>query len=163
MRGLRFFTLGILFLAAGCAQNADRKSAKAQKMGQRKTVRTTAYTHSEGSHRRYGSKNALGTRLQAGRLNSAAADWSRFPVGTKFRIVEVDKEYIIDDYGSALVGTETIDLYVPSRQLMRRWGVRRVTMELVQLGSYEKSLQLLKTRLRNRHVRAMVHDLQDRL
>jgi hypothetical protein len=49
-------------------------------------VRTTAYTHDESDHIVYGVKNAIGTNLKFGNVRSAAADWSRFPVGTKFRI-----------------------------------------------------------------------------
>jgi hypothetical protein len=44
-------------------------------------VRTTAYTHDESDHIVYGVKNAIGTNLKFGNVRSAAADWSRFPVG----------------------------------------------------------------------------------
>ena len=47
---------------------------------------------------------------------SAAADWSRFPLGTRFQIVGTQDRYVIDDYGGALVGTNTIDLYKTSRR-----------------------------------------------
>ena len=47
------------------------------------SVRTTAYTHSE----RGGRHNAVGVRLSGANVMSAAADWSRFPVGTRFQIV----------------------------------------------------------------------------
>ena len=70
-------------------------------------VRTTAYTHTEAG----GSHNAVGTRLSGKNVMSAAADWSRWPLGTKFRIVDTDEVFEIDDYGSALIGTGTIDLY----------------------------------------------------
>ena len=56
----------------------------------------------------------MGKPLRFGMVRSAAADWSRYPVGTRFRIVGKPYEYVIDDYGSALVGTDTIDLYKPS-------------------------------------------------
>jgi 3D (Asp-Asp-Asp) domain-containing protein len=163
MRSLHLPTLGLLLFVVGCAQNGNRTSGlskDAPSIGQRKTVRTTAYTHTERSHRRHAARSAAGLRLQSGAINSAAADWSRFPLGTKFRIVENDKTYVIDDYGSALVGTDTIDLYMPSRRLMHHWGVKHVTIELVQLGSYEKSLEVLKARKRHSHVREMIGDLE---
>src|ERR1044071_3961543 len=80
-------------------------------------VRTTAYTHTEAGGRR----NAIGKRLSGKNVKSAAADWSRWPLGTKFRIVETGEIFRIDDYGGALVGTRTIDLYKINRLEMRRW------------------------------------------
>jgi 3D (Asp-Asp-Asp) domain-containing protein len=124
-------------------------------------VKTTAYSNSPADNGIYGSKNALGTKLKSGRVTSAAADWSRYPVGTRFRIVETDQEYIVDDYGSALVGTGTIDLYKTSDSQVDRWGVRRVTIEILEWGSPERSLRILKERGRMRHIREMVQALRD--
>jgi len=123
-QALRPLALGLTLFFIGCAENAKQITSgfTKDKPGKRKLIRTTAYTDSEVSHRRYGVKNAIGSHLESGQINSAAADWSRFPVGTKFRIVDNHKMYVIDDYGSALVGTETIDLYMPSRRLMHQWG-----------------------------------------
>ena len=67
-------------------------------------------------------------------IHSAAADWSRWPAGTMFRIVETGELYQVDDYGWALAGTNTIDLYKPSRSAMNAWGVRRVTIENSTVG-----------------------------
>jgi hypothetical protein len=65
---------------------------------------------------------------------SAASDWSHFPLGTRFRIAETNEEYIIDDYGNALIGTDTIDLYKPSRLEMKKWGVRHVDIDIFGMG-----------------------------
>jgi 3D (Asp-Asp-Asp) domain-containing protein len=73
------------------------------------------------------------------RSKSAASDWSRFPLGTRFRVLPTGEEYIIDDYGGALVGTNTIDLYKPSMLAMRRWGVRHVEIEVLEWGSEEEA------------------------
>lgn len=127
-------------------------------------VRTTAYTHSESDHVVYGVKNALGTNLKFGNVRSAAADWSRFPVGTRFRIAgQPDVIYEVDDYGSALVGTGTIDLYKPSRSLMNDWGVRHVDIEIIQWGSFERSMELMRDRTKWKHVRAMLEGIETRL
>lgn len=127
-------------------------------------VRTTAYTHSESDHIAYGVKSALGTNLRFGAVRSAAADWSRYPVGTVFRIAgQPGIVYVVDDYGSALVGTGTIDLYKPSRSMMNNWGVRHVDIEVIQWGSYERSLELMRDRTRWRHVRAMMDGIEARL
>jgi 3D (Asp-Asp-Asp) domain-containing protein len=164
---LRYIMLGLTLLVAGCAVNAEKSKTALgvnnDRVQQKKVIRTTAYTASESGHRSYGVKNAIGSSLQSGSVNSAAADWSHFPVGTKFRIVDNNETYVVDDYGPALVGTDTIDLYVPSRRLMNQWGARRVTIEVLEQGSYEKSLEVLKERQHNRGVRQMVKNIQKQI
>lgn len=127
-------------------------------------VRTTAYTHDESDHLVYGVKNAVGTNLKFGDVRSAAADWSRFPVGTKFRIAgQPGVVYVVDDYGSALVGTGTIDLYKPSQSMMNQWGVRHVDIEVIEWGSYQRSMDLMRDRTKWKHVRAMMDGIEARL
>src|SRR2546422_8209699 len=121
-------------------------------------VRTTAYTHSEGS----GCHNALGEYLSGRHVMSAASDWSHFPLGTRFRIADTNEEYVIDDYGVALIGTNTIDLYKPSRLEMKGWGVRYIDIDILQWGSEEQSLKVLAPRCKNRCVRQMVASLQQK-
>jgi 3D (Asp-Asp-Asp) domain-containing protein len=128
--------------------------------GDQMNVRTTAYTHTESDHLVYGKKNAIGTPLKFGYVRSAAADWSRFPLGTRFRIAGQPQIYEVDDYGSALVGTGTIDLYKPTRGMMNAWGVRHVDIEVLQWGSFERSHQMLKERTRYPHVRQMFNNIQ---
>ena len=91
---------------------------------------------------------------------SAASDWSRFPLGTRFRIVDTKEVYVIDDYGTALIGTNTIDLYKPTRLQMKRWGVRNVDIDILEWGSLEKSLQVLAPRAKHKQVRQMILGLQ---
>ncbi len=125
-------------------------------------VKTTAYSSGPKDNGPYGPKNALGKPLKAGPVTSAAADWSRWPVGTRFRVVETGKTYVVDDYGSALVGTGTIDLYKSTDAQVDRWGVRRVTIEVLEWGSPERSLKILRERVTAaRHVREMVRSLLD--
>ena len=95
--------------------------------------------------------------MVVGRYTSAAADWSRFPLGTTFRIRGLNRVFVIDDYGSALVGTETIDLYHPNRAGMNQWGVQNVDIEILEYGCFERSLKLLSGRVKYAHCRAM-HD-----
>jgi 3D (Asp-Asp-Asp) domain-containing protein len=156
--------IGLSFLVGSCALDDFHNKSAASAKGSSKTVqvRTTAYTHSESGHRRYGRSNAVGTRLAVGGCNSAAADWSRFPLGTKFKIVGQKQLYVIDDYGSALVGKNTIDLYMPTRGMMNRWGARDVTIELLELGSYQDSLKILRPRSRAAYIRRMVAILQSK-
>ena len=95
-------------------------------------------------------------------MNSAAADWSRYPLGTKFKILSTNKTYVVDDYGPALVGTNKIDLYMPSRQEMAHWGVRKVQIYIIEAGSYDRSLALLKPRKKLPYVRKMVKVLEEK-
>ena len=120
-------------------------------------VRTTAYSHTEADHIKYGELSAMGKPLRFGMVRSAAADWSRYPVGTRFRIVGKPYEYVIDDYGSALVGTDTIDLYKPSGDRMDDWGAREVEIEVIAWGSFGKSLEILEPRKEfGAHVKQMI-------
>ena len=164
---LRYSILGLTLLLAGCAVNSEKgkttQGFKNNRVHEQKVVKTTAYTDSEAGHRNYGVKSAIGSRLQSGSLNSAAADWSRFPVGTRFRIVDEDTTYVVDDYGPALVGTDTIDLYVPSLRMMNQWGAREVKIEVLEKGSYEKSLEVLKPRQRSWYARRMVKNIQKQI
>jgi len=125
-------------------------------------VRTTAYTDNESDHVRYTNHNALGGCLQCGPIHSAAADWSRWPAGTLFRIRETGELYQVDDYGWALSGTNTIDLYKSSREAMNQWGVRGVTIENLQWGDPNASLAILRQRSHYRHVQRMIRELVER-
>lgn len=159
----RVVALALCLLAASCA--APRKLPKYEKPLARasvQNVRTTAYTHTESDHRKYGNRTASGGRLQNGALKSAACDWSRWPVGTVFRISETGETFIVDDYGWALTGTNTIDLYKPSRRAMNQWGVRRVNIELLEWGDVQRSLAILQPRTKHVHVRLMVKQIQNR-
>jgi 3D (Asp-Asp-Asp) domain-containing protein len=116
-------------------------------------VRTTAYTHTEAG----GAKNAIGTRLRFGSdVSSAASDWSWMPVGTRFRVKETGRVYVIEDYGSALVGKQTIDLYLPNEPMMRAWGVRQVNIEILEWGSPAMSRMLLTPRRGSSYVNRMI-------
>ena len=126
-------------------------------------MRTTAYTHTEDDHVQYTNHNALGGCLQCGEINSAAADWSRWPAGTVFRIQETGELYRVDDYGWALAGTNTIDLYKPSRAAMNAWGVKHVTIENLQWGDPQRSLTVLRPRSGYRHIRRMIDEMENRM
>ena len=90
---------------------------------------------------------------------SAAADWSRWPAGTIFRIISTRQVYRVDDYGWALAGRNTIDLYLPSRRAMNAWGLRREAIEILQWGDPQESLRILRPRGKFRHVQRMILEL----
>ncbi len=126
----------------------------------KRVVRTTAYTHSESDHMTYGARNAIGTRLlYTDKYRSAAADWSVYPLGTQFVIKGQPYIYVVDDYGSALVGTGTIDIYQPSHTLMRQWGRRVVEIDIIKWGSPSLSLKMLESRRGYAHCAKMHNSL----
>lgn len=123
-------------------------------------VRTTAYSHMEGEKGCHGLKSAAGCQLKyTDKVRSAAADWSVYPMGTKFKIKGLPYIYEVNDYGSALVGTNTVDLFKPNLSTMRKWGTRKVELTVVEWGSFEKSRKLLKGRTRYTHCRKMYEEI----
>lgn len=126
-------------------------------------VVATAYGAGAKCNSIWAGRNAIGGRLKSGEVTSAAADWSRFPVGTKFRVKETGRVYVVDDYGSAMVGKDKVDLFKTNYREVYRWGVRRVNLEIIEWGSFEKSLAILKPRTRSRHVRSMVQSLEAKM
>lgn len=129
-------------------------------------VRTTAYCHLEADSLQYGKLSAAGNTLQYGsKTRSAAADWSKFPVGTRFTIEGLPYEYVVDDYGSALVGTETIDIYKPNMGSIGQWGVRNIPIKVIEWGSWEKSREILDSRKHVKHanhVRTMLSEIEQK-
>jgi len=150
--------LAVVCFLVGCAEQPARVTATGASVRSNRMqgVRTTAYTRTE----RGGRHNAIDSSLSGKHVMSAASDWSRFPLGTRFRVVGTKDEYVIDDYGTALVGTSTIDLYKPSRLQMRQWGVRRVDLDILAWGSEEQSLKVLGPRAKHKCVKQMIGALQ---
>ena len=105
-----------------------------------------------------GVKKVVVTRKP--QIGSAAADWSRWPVGTVFRLISTGQVYRVDDYGWALAGRNTIDLYMPSRSAMNSWGAREENIQILQWGDPNESLRLLQAHQGYRHIRRMVLELQ---
>lgn len=148
-------------LQAAAGKPKDKHSMPIYTFAERqRVVRTTAYTCSEDDHLIYGSKNATGTALRySQKVRSAAADWSFYPVGTVFRIKGMSQLFVVDDYGSALTGTGTIDMYKPSKDLMNQWGRRNVEVSVVQWGSFTRSAEILSKRTTYPHCRQMLANI----
>jgi 3D (Asp-Asp-Asp) domain-containing protein len=95
-------------------------------------------------------------------IGSAAADWSRWPAGTVFRLLSTGQNYCVEDYGWALAGRNTIDLYMPNQREMNDWGVRQEAIEVVKWGDPQESLQFLRRHQDYRHIKRMVLELEGR-
>jgi 3D (Asp-Asp-Asp) domain-containing protein len=99
------------------------------------------------------------TRLVPG---SAAADWSRWPAGTVFRLLSTGQVYRVEDYGWALSGRNTIDLYMANQRQMNSWGAREETIQVLQWGDPQQSLQFLQSHQNYKHIKRMVLELEGR-
>jgi 3D (Asp-Asp-Asp) domain-containing protein len=95
-------------------------------------------------------------------IGSAAADWSRWPAGTVFRLLSTGQNYRVEDYGWALSGRNTIDLYMANQHEMNSWGARPETIEILQWGDPQESLQFLRRHQDYRHIKRMVLELEGR-
>jgi 3D (Asp-Asp-Asp) domain-containing protein len=96
------------------------------------------------------------------RIGSAAADWSRWPMGTTFRLLSTGQMYRVEDYGWALSGRNTIDLYMANSRDMNTWGARQETIQVLQWGDRRESLRLLQSHQDYRHIKRMVLELEGR-
>jgi len=95
-------------------------------------------------------------------IGSAAADWSRWPAGTVFRLLSTGQNYRVEDYGWALSGRNTIDLYMANQREMNTWGARPETIEILKWGDPQESLQFLRRHQDYRHIKRMVLELEGR-
>ena len=95
-------------------------------------------------------------------IGSAAADWSRWPMGTTFRLLSTGQIYRVEDYGWALSGRNTIDLYMANARDMNAWGARQEPIQVLHWGDPQESLQLLRSHTDYKHIRRMVLELQGR-
>jgi len=95
-------------------------------------------------------------------IGSAAADWSRWPAGTVFRLLSTGQKYRVEDYGWALSGRNTIDLYMANQREMNSWGARAETIEVLKWGDPQESLQFLCRHQDYRHIKRMVLELEGR-
>jgi 3D (Asp-Asp-Asp) domain-containing protein len=96
------------------------------------------------------------------KIGSAAADWGRWPMGTTFRLLSTGQIYRVDDYGWALSGRNTIDLYMANSRDMNTWGARQEPIQILRWGDPQQSLQVLQTHAEHKHIKRMVLELQGR-
>lgn len=125
------------------------------------SCKVTAYHSKEKDHLKYKNFDATGHVLK--KNYSIAADWSLFPVGTKLKFN--DFVYEVSDYGSSLINKPipVIDLYVSNKNEMEKWGARFMNLEVVEWGSFEKSAEILKDRLKYSHCMLMYKRIQTKL
>jgi 3D (Asp-Asp-Asp) domain-containing protein len=122
------------------------------------TVTTTRVTKATVSTK--GAKRAVAVSKVPPRIGSAAADWSRWPMGTTFRLLSTGQMYRVEDYGWALSGRNTIDLYMANQRDMNTWGAREEPIQILHWGDPQQSLQLLRAHQEHKHIKRMVLELE---
>jgi 3D (Asp-Asp-Asp) domain-containing protein len=109
-----------------------------------------------------GAKRAIAVAKKSPKIGSAAADWSRWPAGTTFRLLSTGQVYRVDDYGWALSGRNTIDLYMATRGDMNNWGARQEPIQVLRWGDVHESLRFLAPHQNYPHIKRMVLELEGR-
>jgi 3D (Asp-Asp-Asp) domain-containing protein len=125
------------------------------------TVTTTRVTKTTTTTAR-GAKRAVATSKVSPQIGSAAADWSRWPMGTTFRLLSTGQMYRVEDYGWALSGRNTIDLYMANQRDMNAWGARQEPIQVLHWGDPRESLQILQSHQDYKHIKRMVLELEGR-
>ena len=144
--------------------NTDAKLEKFSidkpKKGTRATTTVTTTTKTTTTTK--GGKRAVAVSKSPPRIGSAAADWSRWPVGTTFRLLSTGQMYRVEDYGWALSGRNTIDLYMANQRDMNTWGARQEPIQVLHWGDPQQSLQILQSHADHKHIKRMMLELQGR-
>ncbi len=68
--------------------------------------------------------------------------------------------YRVDDYGWALSGRNTIDLYMATPRDMNSWGARTEPIQVLQWGDAQESHRLLRPHQASRHIRRMLLEIE---
>ena len=132
-----------------------QETRKATRVTTMTTTRVTKTTTTRGA------KRAVAVSTPP-RIGSAAADWSRWPMGTTFRLLSTGQVYRVEDYGWALSGRNTIDLYMANQRDMNTWGARQEPIQILGWGDPQQSLQFLQSHQDYKHIKRMVLELQGR-
>jgi 3D (Asp-Asp-Asp) domain-containing protein len=123
------------------------------------SARITAYHAKESDHLKYKNKNAVGSILEKGQV---ATDWSVIPVNSKIKFD--GHVYVVTDYGSALCTTKhnmpVVDLFVDNKREMKQWGVKYMDIEVIEWGDWQKSKDILSSRLKYKHCRHMYENIK---
>lgn len=138
----------------------DDDQTKTRPAVRKATAVTTTTTTTRTVKIVHGKRVVTKTKPQPPKIGSAAADWARWPVGTTFRLLSTGQIYRVDDYGWALAGRNTIDLYMATEAEMNAWGARAEPIQIVRWGDSEESLRLLLPHQDYKHIRRMVLELQ---
>ena len=115
------------FLALVASLSAATQPAIAAQHGRPRphVMRLSATAYCDSGRTRSGERTHVGV---------VAADPRVFPIGTVLRIPSRGRTYEVLDTGSAIKGRH-VDIYMPSCRAARRFGRRRVQVQIVSRAS----------------------------
>ena len=131
-----------------------------QSLGSMATVSKTSAKDKKTTKKKPEVKKAI--KVTKPVIGSAAADWSRWPAGTTFKVLSTGQTYRIDDYGWALSGRNTIDLYMANQREMNSWGAREEKIQVLHWGDPQESLRILSPHEEHKHIKRMILELEGR-
>ena len=138
----------------------EKFSLDKPKKGTRVTTTVTTARVAKATVSTKGAKRAVAVSKDPLRIGSAAADWSRWPMGTTFRLLSTGQMYRVEDYGWALSGRNTIDLYMATSHEMNAWGARQEKIQVLKWGDRDESYRLLQPHAQSRHIRRMLLEME---
>ncbi len=83
-------------------------------------------------------------------------------MGTTFRLLSTGQIYRVDDYGWALSGRNTIDLYMATRSEMNNWGARQEPIQILRWGDPHESRRFLAPHQSHPHIKRMILEIEGR-
>lgn len=144
MKFLHLLTIGVALICLTSCASRESVVIEPLPRTQYQKIGVQAYAGAASSESA-GPVTARGTRYRSGSVSSAAADWSRWPAGTLFRVLATGELYEVDDFTDDVVGTNTILLYKPAvANLPGTPDTHEVTIEVLRWGSPNASADLLK-------------------
>jgi len=109
---------------------ADRATPPAAKPARRQVIVTaTSYAKGDCCEWRDGSVVYAGGPPWVGTIAVSRDLWRLLPMGTRVRIL--GWSYVVRDLMGPTVHGRRIDIYAPSVSYALRWGIRRVTLEVL--------------------------------
>lgn len=142
VRTVGFFSVLVAVMVSGCVTRVPQTEPYLDRTTYQK-IYVDSYTGA-ASAPGGGAVTARGTKYRDGAVASASADWSRWPVGTVFRVLATGKVYEVDDFSEDVVGRNEIQLYRSALSNLPSGGRKYVTIEIIKWGSPRSSAKILE-------------------
>jgi len=111
-----------------------RKTAAVLNAETKKATRVTTTTTARVRKRRRCAARSARCREQTPKIGSALPIGRVGRLERRFRLLSTGQTYRVEDYGWALSGRNTIDLYMSNRRDMNTWGARQEPIQVLRWG-----------------------------